>query len=204
MAVEPTVYVVDDDRDSRMSVCALVRSMGIQAESFSSAEEFLASYRKGQPGCLVTDVRMLGMSGLELQEKLLELNMPLPVVVLTAFASTPMTVQAMKLGAVTLLEKPAEENRLWESIRDALAQDTATRSRVETRDECRRRLDTLTPAEREVMDFVVEGVANKVIAKRLGKSLRTVEARRGEIFRKTQVDSVAQLVRLVMIAGHND
>jgi FixJ family two-component response regulator len=111
-----------------------------------------------------------------------------------------MAVEAMRLGAVSLLEKPCEENQLWESIRDALAVDAETRADFETSEQYRRRLATLTPAEREVLDLVVEGVPNKVIAKRLGKSLRNVEGRRSEIFRKTQVDSVAQLVRLVMTA----
>ncbi|NQT12688.1 MAG: response regulator transcription factor [Planctomycetes bacterium] len=204
MASEPTVFVVDDDELARRSVCALVRSMRIRAESFSSAEEFLRHYRKGQPGCLVTDVRMTGMSGLELQRELQELDVPLPVIVMTAFARVPMTVEAMKRGAVTFLEKPCEENQLWEAIRDALARDAATRSAFERREESRRRLATLTPAERKVMELVVAGEANKVIAKRLGVSIRTVEARRHEVFAKTQVDSVAELVRLVMEADPNE
>jgi FixJ family two-component response regulator len=201
MAAEQTVYVVDDDELSRGSVCALARSMGVRAESFSSAEQFLRHYRKGQPGCLVTDVRMLGMSGLELQQRLKDLDIPLPVIVMTAYARIPMSVEAMKRGAVTFLEKPCEENQLWEAIRDALAQDAATRAEFERRDEYRRRLAALTSAEREVMDRVVKGEANKVIAKRLGVSIRTVEARRHEVFRKAQVNSVAELVRLVMSTG---
>ena len=140
MEIEPTVYVVDDDDQSRMSVCALVRSMGIAAESFSSAEEFLDNYRPDQPGCLVTDVRMRGISGLELQEKLHERNIPLPVILMTAFAGVPMTIQAIKRGAVTLLEKPFEENQLWEAIRGALERDAETRESFETRGEYRRRL----------------------------------------------------------------
>jgi len=147
---------------------------------------------------------MLGMSGLELQKKLQELNIALPVIVMTAFARITMSVEAMKRGAVTFLEKPCEENRLWEAIRDALAQDAATRTTFERHEEYRRRLAALTPAEREVLDLVVDGEANKVIAKRLGVSIRTVEARRHEIFRKTQVDSVAELVRLVIAAGPDD
>jgi FixJ family two-component response regulator len=200
MPIEPTVYVIDDDDEPRISVCALVRSMGVAAEGFSSAEEFLESYPTGRPGCLVTDVRMPGMSGLELQEQLQQRNIPLPVILLTAFAKIPMAVEAIKRGAVTLLEKPCEENQLWEAIRDALDQDANHRAEFEAREECRRRLATLNPAEREVLDLVVDGVPNKNIAKRLVKSLRTIEARRSEIFRKTQVDSVAELVKLVMIA----
>lgn len=197
---EMTVHVVDDDEMARMSVCALVDSMGIRAESFSSAEEFLEKYEKGRPGCLVTDVRMLGMSGMELQQKLQELNIPLPVIVMTAHAETPITVRAIKRGAVTLLEKPCGDNDLWDAIREGLAQDAATRQRFQNLEENRRRLATLTPAERKALDLIVAGEPNKIIAKRLDVSLRTVEARRQEIFRKTDVDSVAELVRVVMEA----
>ena len=200
MSAEPTVFVVDDDELARMSVCALVRSMGIRAESFSSAEEFLEQYQKGAPGCLVTDVRMLGMSGLQLQEKLQEFNISLPVIVMTAHARVPMTVRAMKRGAVTLLEKPCEDNELWDAIREALAQDAATRQQSERREQYRRRLAKLTPTENEVMELVVAGEQNKVIAKRLGVSIRTVEARRHEVYRKIDIDSVAELVRVVIEA----
>jgi len=113
MTAKPTVFVVDDDELARTSVCALVCSMGIPAEPFSSAEEFLDHYVEGLPGCLVTDVRMLGMSGLELQERLRELDIHLPVVVMTAYAKTPLTVRAIQGGAVTLLEKPCEDDELW-------------------------------------------------------------------------------------------
>ena len=123
MVAEQIVYVVDDDDGSSMSVCALVRSMGVQSESYESAEEFLVNYRAGQPGCLVTDFRMRGMNGLQLQEKLLERNIELPVILITAFARTPMTVQAMKHGAVTLLDKPYRVDELWNSIRKALELD---------------------------------------------------------------------------------
>jgi FixJ family two-component response regulator len=147
---------------------------------------------------------MLGMSGLELQEKLKELDISLPVIIISAYAQTPMTVQAMKRGAVSFLEKPCEENQLWDAIREALAQDEATRLARERREECHQRLAILTPAERAVMELIVAGEPNKVIAKRLGVSVRTVEARRHEVFKKTQVDSVAALVRLVMEAEPGD
>ena len=143
MSVEPTIYVVDDDDESRLSVSALVRSLGLRSESFSSAEEFLENYQDGRPGCLVTDVRMRGMSGLALQKKLQERHISLPVILLTAFAGIPMTVQAMKRGAVTLLEKPCEEDQLWEAIRDALDLDADTRDSFQTRKEYRRRLAML-------------------------------------------------------------
>ena len=200
----PIVFVVDDDEQARMSVCALVQSMGLRAKAFSSAEEFLASYRERGPACLVVDVRMLGMSGLELQEELNRRNVLLPVIVLTAYARTPMTVQAIKAGAVTLLEKPYEDDDLWDAIRRALAHDAARRSEHERRQEIRGRAGRLTPAERQVMEMIVQGKANKAIARQLDVSVRTVENRRREVFRKMQADSVAELVRLVIEADPDE
>lgn len=201
MTDEPTVFVVDDDELARTSVCALVRSMGIRAESFSSAEEFLNHYVEGRPGCLVTDVRMLGMSGLELQERLRELDIRLPVIVMTAYAKTPLTVRAIQGGAVTLLEKPCGEDELWDAIRKALSQDINGRATHQRVQELRRRIERLTPTQRKVMDLIVAGKANKVIAMELDISVRTVEARRQEVFVKMQSDSVAELVRLVLEAS---
>ena len=201
MTGEPTVFVVDDDELARTSVCALARSMGIRAESFSSAEEFLEHYVEGRPGCLVTDVRMLGMSGLELQDRLRELDVHVPVIVMTAYAKTPLTVRAIKGGAVTVLEKPCEENELWDAVRKALSRDAEGRARHGRRQELRRRIERLTPVQRKVMDMIVAGKANKVIAMDLDISVRTVEARRQELFAKMQADSVAELVRLVIEAN---
>lgn len=200
MPDETTVYIVDDDPDARDSVQALVSSMGIRAESFASAEEFLESFRVGDPGCLVTDVRMLGMSGLELQDELKKRNTFLPVIVLTAYARTATTVRAVKAGAVTLLEKPYEEDDLWDAIRRALAEDGSNRARHEYLNDIRMRLARLTPAERQVMDLIVEGMPNKAIAARLDVSLRTVEAHRQAVFRRMEVDSVAALVKQVVQA----
>jgi FixJ family two-component response regulator len=204
MATEPTVFVVDDDGDARDSVCVLVRSMGIRAEPFASAEEFLAGYVEGRPGCLVTDVRMRGLSGVELQEKLIERNIVLPVIVLTAYPQTRVTVRAMTAGAVTLLEKPYDEEELWDAIRRALARDAQRREGVLRQREIRLRVDQLTPGERAVMDLIVQGQPNKAIAKKLGISVRAVENRRSAIFTKMQADSVAELVRLVIDAKLDD
>ncbi|HUT87938.1 MAG TPA: response regulator [Thermoguttaceae bacterium] len=203
MSSEPTVFVVDDDPQGRKSVCALVRSMGIPAESFASAEEFLEAYLQERPGCLVTDVRMFGMSGLELQEELKRRNVLLPAVVLTAYARTPITVRAMKAGAVTLLEKPYDDDDLWDAIRAALTEDSASRADHQQRRKIRDRIARLTPAERKVMDMMVQGKANKAIAHELDISVRTVENRRREVFAKLQADSVAQLVRLAIEADSN-
>ncbi len=128
MAFEPVVFVVDDDEHARKSVCALVCSLGLRAEAFSSAEEFLARHTRGCPGCLVTDIRMTGMSGLDLQDRLAEENIHLPVIVLTAYPRTRSTVRALKAGATTLLEKPYDEEELWDAIRKALAQENAGRA----------------------------------------------------------------------------
>jgi len=195
---QPTVFVVDDDQQARGSVCALVRSMGVDAESFSSAEEFLERYVEGRPGCLITDVRMLNMSGLELQEELLRRGIALPVVVLTAYARTAITVRAVKAGAVTVLEKPYQDDDLWDAIRKALAQDAAGRTEHRHRQELQRRIARLTPAQRGVMDLIVTGKPNKVIAQELDVSIRTVENRRHEVFEVMQAGSVAELVRMVI------
>lgn len=198
---EPTVFVVDDDELVRTSVCALVRSMGIAAEPFSSAEQFLEHYVAGRPGCLVTDVRMLGMSGIELQEKLRELDVQLPVIVMTAYAQTPLTVRAMRGGAVTLLEKPFEDNELWDAIREALAKDGETRDTHEQAQVVRRRIEGLTSTQRKVMDFMIDGKPNKAIAQELDVGIRTVESRRREVFDQLRADSVAELVKLVVELG---
>jgi len=200
MPDEPTVFVVDDDQQARKSVCALVRSMGVPAEAFAPAEEFLEGYAEGFPGCLVTDVRMFGMSGLELQEELKRRNVMLPVIVLTAYARTPITVRAIKSGAVTLLEKPYADDDLWDAIRRALAEDASGRADHDRRREIRDRIAELTGAERKVMDMMVKGKPNKVIAARLDVSIRTVENRRREVFAKMKADSVAELVRMVIDA----
>lgn len=198
---EPTVFVVDDDEQSRKSVCALVQSMGVRAEAFASAEEFLDSYSDHRPGCLVTDYCMLGMNGLELQQELARRQLALPFVVLTAHARTPLTVRAMQAGAVTLLDKPYANDDLWEAIRKALADDVARKSQQQRRLELHDRMATLTVGERLVLDLLVQGKANKQIAKELGVSVRTVESRRHEILVKMQADSLPELFRLVADAG---
>jgi two-component system, LuxR family, response regulator FixJ len=198
MEFEPVVFVVDDDEKARKSVCALVSSLGLKTEAFSSAEEFLAREVPTCPGCIVTDIRMIGMSGLDLQDRLNELGVRLPVIVLTAYPRTRSTVRAMKSGAVTLLEKPYDEEELWDAIRRALAQEAAGRAEAHRRRDIQARAALLTPAERHVMDLMVQGKPNKVIAKQLDLSIRTVEGRRHEVFAKMKVQSVAELVRLAI------
>lgn len=198
---QPKVYVVDDDQQVCKAVLTLVETMGISAESFPSAEDFLAAYQGHRPACLVTDVRMLGMSGLELQEQLNELGISISVVVLTAFASTPTTVRAMRNGALTLMEKPCDDDLLWEAIRAGIAADQQNWALEQRRTAIKQKLDSLTPKEFVVLQHIVAGHANKVIAGKLDVSVRTVENHRQKIFHKMEADSLAELVRMALAGG---
>jgi FixJ family two-component response regulator len=198
MFSDAVVYIVDDDRAARDAVAALVGEMGVAAQKYASAEEFLQAYDGHRPGCLVTDVRMLGMSGIELQDQLARRGVSLSVIVLTAYADTPTTIRAIKQGAHTLLEKPCRDQELWDAINAALREDVAKCQRDERLADIRRRLDTLTPAERRVLERLVQGDANKVMAKRLGVSVRTIEVRRATVFRKLRCESLAELVRMYL------
>ncbi|MCA9122489.1 MAG: response regulator transcription factor [Planctomycetaceae bacterium] len=200
MECEQIVFVVDDDAEALASVCALVRSMGLACRQFPSGEAFLEHCDRASDlaGCLVTDVRMVGISGIELQEQLQERGIKIPVIVLTAFARTPITVRAMQSGAMTMLDKPYDDDDLWDAIREGLKRDAEQRAEAALEAEIRRQLESLTPSERQVLDLVVAGLPNKVIASRLDVSVRTVENRRREVFVKMQANSVADLVRRVV------
>ncbi len=195
------VYIVDDDEQVRKAVMALVEAMGVSSESYPSAEEFLRAYDGRRPACLVTDVRMLGMSGLELQERLLDLGLSMSVIVLTAFATTPTTVRAMRNGALTLMEKPCNDDELWEAVRRGLATDRENFDLELQRGSLKQRLEELTPKEREVLDLMIAGDANKVIARKLDCSIRTVENHRQKVFLKMHADSLAELVRMAVAMG---
>lgn len=195
---QSAVYVVDDDAQARKAVTTLIEAMGVPTFGFNSAEDFLAGYDGRRPACLVTDVRMIGMSGLELQEELIRRGIDISVVVLTGFATTPGTVRAMRNGALTLLEKPCRDDELWEAVRDGLANDRRAYAIQSNIGEIRRRHDSLTAKEREVLTHVAAGEANKVIARRLDVSLRTVELHRQNVFQKMGADSLAELVRMVV------
>ncbi len=200
MNAHDVVYVVDDDQASREATVGLVREMGVEAHGFDSGEAMLSAYDGHRPACLVTDVRMLRMSGLELQEELQRRGYQLATVVLTGYAETAVTVRAIKNGAVTLLEKPCKNLELWDAIRAALAQDAEQWRADSQRREVRAKLAKLSPSEKEVLDLMLAGEANKVIANRLDVSVRTVEVRRQAIFTKMEADSVAKLVRMVVEA----
>lgn len=199
-----TVFVVDDEPMARSSVCALVRAMGIRTSAFDSAEAFLQAYVQ-EAGCLVTDLRMHGISGLELLEKLRRDDVMIPVIIITAHARTAITVKAMQQGAITLLDKPYHEDELWDAINSALATDKRWRADAELSHDAKQRLASLSEKERDVMNLVAAGDANKVIAKKLSVSERTVENRRRSIYEKLGVEHVAEMMRIIMQAeGKND
>ena len=198
---EPIVYVVDDDEDVRKGVIALVQAMGVETEAFGSAEAFLQSYEGRRPACLVTDIRMLGMSGLELQEHLQQLGLSMSVIVLTAFATTPTTVRAMRNGALTLMEKPSNDEELWDAIGRGLENDRQNFELDLQKNALKVRLKTLTPKEYEVLQLMIAGDANKVIARKLDCSIRTIENHRQKVFHKMKADSLAELVRMAVALG---
>ncbi len=200
MFADAIVYIVDDEPAALEAVSALVGVMGLASRAYRSAEEFLAAYDGHRPGCLVTDVRMLGMSGIELQERLARQGITLAVVVLTAYPDTQTTVRAIKGGAVTLLEKPCRDQELWDAIRTALAHDREESRREARQREIRERLESLTPAELQVLERIVQGDSNKAMARQLGVSVRTIEVRRQRIFHKLASESVAELVRMYLEA----
>lgn len=194
----PTVFVVDDDEAVCDSLALLLSSVGRRVKTFLSARAFLDAYDPEQPGCLVLDVRMPGIDGLELQERLTAAQVPIPILFVTAYGDVPMAVRALQAGAVDFLQKPYREQELLERIDAALAEDRHRRAARARREERRRRLNRLTPREREVLDHVVAGEANKVIAGALGISERTVEIHRSRMMHKMEVGSVAELVRLML------
>jgi FixJ family two-component response regulator len=195
---EPVIFIVDDDPAARNSMAALIKSRGLAVQTFASAEEFLEGFDRGQRGCLVVDVRMTGMSGLDLQEEMNAQGIKLPVIVITGFADVPMAVRAMRAGAVTFLEKPCGEQEIWDAIQTAIDAEARTAGMQRNRAEIEERYASLTPAEITVLERMVEGVPNKAIVAELGLALRTIEMRRGKIMKKMRAGSLAELVRLVL------
>jgi len=178
----------------------LLRSIGVDAETFPSGDDFLEKSDPNRPGCIVLDVRMPGMSGLELQERLVSMGCTLPIIFVTAHGDVPMAVEAVKAGALDFVQKPFRDQELIDKIQEAFAENEKTRKMLRDRGQINERIASLTPREREVMDMVVDGKANKVIAIDLGLSQRTVEIHRARVMSKMAADSVAQLVQLVVRA----
>jgi len=193
-----TIFVVDDDVAVRDALKLLLRSIGHAVETYASGQEFLESYREDRPGCLVLDIRMPGMSGLELQQKLNERHSILPIIFITGHGDVPMAVEAMQAGAMDFIQKPFRDQDLIDRINQALEKDAHNRAALGERNEIRKRLETLTPREREVLDLVVRGKANKVIAGDLKLSQRTVEIHRARVMEKMHASSLAHLVRMVL------
>jgi len=195
---EGIVVVVDDDQAARESISSFVRSQGVKVAAYESAEAFLEQFDRSKSGCLVTDVRMTGMSGIELLKRLKDENISLQVVVITGFANVPMAVAAMRAGAVTFLEKPCTNESLWQSISLAMERETSRQQREKISQLIEERIKTLTDSEKSVMGMLIEGFPNKQIATQQDLGLRTIELRRAKILQKMKADSLAHLVRMAM------
>ncbi|HSD42212.1 MAG TPA: response regulator transcription factor [Burkholderiales bacterium] len=196
---EPTVYVIDDEPAIRDSLAMLLRSVGLPSRTFPTAPAFLEAFDGAAPGCAIADVRMPGMSGLELQEALRARAARLPVIIITGHGDIAMAVRAMKAGAADFIEKPFNEQVLLDAVHRALAQNRADApSAGANRTEIEARVATLTPREREVMLLIAEGRPNKVVATRLGLSTRTVEVHRAKVMEKMSARSLAELVRMAI------
>jgi two-component system response regulator FixJ len=191
-----TVYIVDDDQAIRHAMELLMRSVGLDYEIFHSADDFLTGHSNERAGCLVLDIRMPGMGGLELQEKLNDLGSTLPIIFITGHGDVPMAVEAMQKGAVDFIQKPFRDQELLDRIGEALKTDQERRSEREEKVEVRERIGKLTNREQQVLDLVVTGKPNKVIAYELGVSQRTVEIHRARVMEKMQAKSLADLVRM--------
>lgn len=201
MVAKPTVYVVDDDAAARESVMALVSVKGGTAKGFASAEEFLSEFDAGMTGCLVVDVRMSGMSGLQLLQQLQARQSTLPAIVITGYADVPMAVKAMQAGALTFLEKPCQEQELWQAIQQALEKDQSLQSLRRQTGKIQARLESLTEDEVQVLRKMLEGLPNKRIAVDLDVGLRTVELRRANVMKKMEAASLPELVRMAILVG---
>ncbi len=200
MMSDAIVYVVDDDEAVRRSLARLVRSVGLKVDTFASAQAFLEHKGQNRPSCLVLDVRLPGLSGLDLQAAMGQSQRAMPIIFITGRGNVPMTVRAMKGGAQDFLEKPFDDQELLDAIQRALARSQEARAEDAERADIERRLATLTPRERQVLELVVAGLLNKQIAGELGAAEKTIKVHRGRVMKKMQADSVAGLVRMTQKA----
>lgn len=198
---DPTVFIVDDDPAVRQALAVLVRSMHLQAEAYDSAQQFLDAIDVNRPGCLLLDVRMPGISGLELLERLCAERTRIPAIVMSAYGDVPMVVRAMKAGALNFLEKPCRDQQLWEAIQEGLKWDAIRRQEAAVQSKAADGLQHLTPGEHDVLRLLIDGNANKTIAAELHVSVRTVEVRRAKLMKKMNAESLAELIRLALAAS---
>jgi FixJ family two-component response regulator len=198
---DPIVWVVDDDVSLREALGSLIRSAGLRVETFASAQEFLARSQVDTPNCLVLDVQLPALSGLDLQKRMAEANLEIPIVFITGHGNIPMSVRAMKAGAVEFLTKPLADRDLLEAIQQAISRDRVARQQKAKMRQLQDRYQSLTPREREVMERVVSGLLNKQVAAELGTTEFTVKVHRGRVMRKMQCNSFADLVRMSEMLG---
>ena len=198
---EPAVFIVDDDCAIRRFLSGLIESINLRVEAYASAQDFLAAYEPGRPGCLVLDVRMPEMSGLELQRELADRAIDLPVIILTGHGNVQLAVHAMKAGAIDFVEKPFDNELLLDRIQNAVAESLRAGSERSRRNEISERMQLLTPRERQVLDLVVAGETNKGVARHLGISEKTVEIHRANVMRKMRAKSLADLVKIAAGSG---
>ena len=195
-AIVPTVFIIDDDRSMRQAIQDLVESVGLRAEAYATGQEFLRRQRTSDPSCLVLDVRLPQMSGLDFQHQLADTGVQIPIIFITANGDIPMSVRALKSGAVEFLTKPFRDQDLLDAIQQALQRDSAARAQQTEIHALEERFESLTVREREVMTLVVSGMLNKQIASELGASEATVKIHRGHVMEKMQAGSIVELVRM--------
>jgi len=202
---DPIVYVIDDDAQSGRAVAELVRTFGHQVQTFQNPRDFLDKLDRipaDQVGCVITDLRMSGIDGMEVLQQVLDREAPLPVIVVTAYAETAVTVRALRRGAVAVLDKPFRDDELWSFVQEALAKSEDEIARRRRQDELQERFTRLSPQDRQVLQLILEGSKNRAMAKALKVSLRTIENRRRRVFDVMQAESVAELTRMVVEYEH--
>jgi len=198
MVSKTTVFIVDDDKEVRDALVLLMESVGLRATAYDSAQAFLDQFDSTIPGCVITDVRMPGMSGLELQKKLNEKNLHPQIIIITGHGDIPMTVESMRQGALDFIEKPFNDQRLLDSVHRAIEIDASKRGQATRIAEIQERMETLTKREREVMNLITRGMRNKIIADELCVTQSTVEAHRSKVMEKMQAESLSDLMRMVL------